>query len=190
MSTRLTVTQLSPELGKSGPLLIARQRLGDDRGQFSRLFCAEELGHAGWTKPIAQINHSVTGRAGTVRGLHYQRQPHAEMKLVSCVRGAVFDVAVDIRPGSPTRFQVITAELSAENGLAMLLPEGFAHGFQAVSDDCELIYLHSAPHSPGFEAGLRHDDPALAITWPLPVTLVSKRDASLPLVSALMAEDA
>lgn len=190
MSTRLTITQLSPELAKSGPQLIGRQRLGDDRGHFSRLFCAEELGETGWTTPIAQINHSVTARAGTVRGLHYQRQPHAEMKLVSCVRGTVFDVAVDIRPGSPTRFQVITAELSAENGLAMLLPEGFAHGFQALSDDCELIYLHSAPHSPGFEAGLRHDDPALAIAWPMPVTLVSARDASLPLVSALMAEDA
>lgn len=140
--------------------------------------------------PVAQINHSVTSRTGTVRGLHYQREPHAEMKLVSCVRGAVFDVAVDIRHGSPTRFQVFSAELSANNGLAMLLPEGFAHGFQALSDDCELIYLHSVPHSPGLEAGLRHDDPALAVAWPLPVTLVSARDAALPLVSSLMAEEA
>ena len=190
MSTRLSVTELSPELGKSGPQLISRHRMSDDRGHFSRLFCADELLQAGWSAPIAQINHSVTSRAGTVRGLHFQREPHAEMKLVSCVRGAVFDVAVDIRPGSPTRFQAFTAELSTDNGLAMLLPQGFAHGFQALSDDCELIYLHSAPHRPGSEAGLRHDDPALAIAWPLPVTLVSQRDASLPLVSALMAEEA
>ncbi|WP_110032834.1 dTDP-4-dehydrorhamnose 3,5-epimerase family protein [Hoeflea marina] len=179
---------LLPAEGRSGPQLIGRKRLADDRGHFSRLFCAEELAEAGWTGPVAQVNHSVTGRAGTVRGLHLQRPPHAEMKLVSCIRGAVFDVAVDLRPGSPTRFTAVAAELSAENGLAMLVPEGFAHGFQALCDGCELIYLHSAGHSPGSEAGLRHDDPALAIAWPLPVALVSERDAGLPSVAALLAE--
>jgi len=165
-----------------GPQLVTRTGLADDRGRFARLFSAEELLHAGWSGPIAEINHSVTTRAGTVRGLHWQTAPHAEMKVVSCIRGAVYDVAVDIRDGSPTKFAHVSAELSADNGQALLIPEGFAHGFQALTDDAELIYFHSAAHAPGYEAGLRPDDPVLSIAWPLPVGLMSVRDRSHPLL--------
>ena len=155
---------------------IDRQRLGDHRGFLSRLFCADELAAAGWTGPIAQINHTLTAKAGTVRGMHYQRPPHAEMKLVTCVRGEIWDVAVDLRAGSPTFLRWHAERLSAENGRALLIPEGFAHGFQALSDDVELLYCHSAPYVAGAEAGLNPRDARLAITWPLPVAGLSSRD--------------
>lgn len=171
------------DLPPAGLKCVTRQRLGDARGFLARLFCAEELALAGWKKPIVQINHTHTARQGTVRGMHFQLQPHAEMKLVSCIRGAVFDVAVDLRAGSPTFLQWHTETLSVDNGRALLIPEGFAHGFQTLSDDCELLYLHTAAHAPAAEAGLRADDPRLGIIWPLPIAEMSARDRAHPVLT-------
>lgn len=165
------------DLPLAGLKCIERQRFGDSRGFLSRLFCAEELAEAGWKKPIAQINHTYTARQGTVRGMHYQRPPHAEMKLVSCMRGVVWDVAVDLRAGSPTFLQWHGEILSAENGRALLIPEGFAHGFQTLCEDVELLYCHSAGYAPDHEAGLNPRDARLAIAWPLPIGELSARDA-------------
>ncbi len=170
------------DLPLAGLKRIARQRLGDTRGFLARLFCADELRPAGWVKPIAQVNHTATARRGTVRGMHFQLPPHAEMKLVSCIRGAVWDVAVDVRAGSKTCLQWHAEPLSADNGYALLIPEGFAHGFQALTDDAELLYCHSAPYAADAEAGLDATDPRLAIAWPLPITERSARDAGLPAI--------
>jgi dTDP-4-dehydrorhamnose 3,5-epimerase len=166
--------------GLEGLVALRRQRLSDARGWLTRMFCAQELAQAGWHSPVAQINHTHTARRGTVRGMHYQVPPHAEAKLVSCLRGAVWDVAVDLRQGSPTFLQYRAMELSADNLTALLIPPGFAHGFQALTDEAELLYLHSAAHAPGFEAGLHPHDPALAVDWPLPVDNLSARDRSHP----------
>ncbi len=164
----------------AGLKLIERQRLGDDRGFLSRLFCANELEVAGWQKPITQINHTFTSQCGTVRGLHYQTQPHAEMKLVSCIRGEVWDVVVDLRSNSPTFLQWHAQTLSEENGHALLIPEGFAHGFQTLMNDCELLYMHTASYSPEAEAAVRFNEERLAITWPLPISEISARDLAHP----------
>ena len=161
---------------------VLRQRLGDSRGFLARLFCAEEMGGAGWHTPIAQINHTFTAVRGTVRGMHFQRPPHAEAKLVSCIRGEVWDVAVDLRQGSPTFLRWHAELLSADNGCALLIPQGFAHGFQALSDDVELIYCHSAAYHDASEGGLHPADPALAVAWPLPIGTLSARDAQHPLL--------
>ena len=177
---RLSVT----DLPIAGLKRVARQRLGDDRGFFARLFCAEELRAAGWSAAIAQINHTMTARKGTVRGLHFQRPPHAEMKLVSCVRGEVFDVAVDLRRGSPTFLKWHAEHLSAGSNNAMLIPQGFAHGFQALTDDAELIYCHSAAYDAASEGGINPRDPKLAIAWPLPIAEMSARDAAAPMLDA------
>lgn len=170
-------------LDLAGLFRIGRQRLGDARGSLSRLFCADELAEQGWSGPIAQINHTHTRSRGTVRGLHFQHPPHAEMKLVSCLRGEVWDVAVDLRAGSPTFLQWRAERLSAENGQALLIPAGFAHGFQTLSDDVDMLYCHSVAFQPGAEGGLHPQDPALAITWPLPVAQLSERDASHPAIT-------
>jgi len=162
--------------------IIERQQLGDSRGFFERLFCAEELEVAGWRKPIAQINHTLTQKQGTVRGLHFQRSPHSEMKLVTCLRGAVWDVVVDLRAGSSTFLEWHANELTAVNRRSLLIPEGFAHGFQTLSDDCELLYFHSNIYMPGSEAGINPKDYRLSITWPLAITELSARDANLPML--------
>ena len=159
---------------------IERQRVGDARGYLERLFCAGELRAAGWTGSVAQINHASTATKGTVRGLHFQLPPYAEAKLVSCIRGEVFDVAVDIRAGSPTFLRWHGERLSADNNCALLIPEGFAHGFQALSDAAELIYCHSAPYNAAAEGGLDPQDPRLGIDWPLPVAGLSVRDTGHP----------
>jgi len=174
--SRLTVTALP----LTGLKRVERRALTDSRGTFARVFCAEELAVAGWLKPVVQINHARTTRRGTVRGMHYQQPPHAEMKLVTCLRGRVFDVAVDLRHGSPTFGRWHAEELCADDGGAMLLPEGFAHGFQALSDDVELLYCHSMAHAPAAEAGVDPLDDRLNIRWPLSVALLSVRDQSLP----------
>lgn len=161
----------------AGLKLIERKPIGDARGFLARMFCAEDLSVAGWNKGIAQINHTLTQVRGTVRGMHFQRSPHMEMKLVSCLRGAVWDVAVDLRAGSPTFLKWHAVELSATNHRALLIPEGFAHGFQTLSDDCELLYLHSAAYAADAESGVQAQDPALAISWPLPIAEISARDA-------------
>jgi dTDP-4-dehydrorhamnose 3,5-epimerase len=177
--SRFTVSNLP----LSGIKCITRQQIGDHRGFFSRLYCAEELGMAGWNKPIVQINHTFTARSGTVRGLHYQVQPHTEMKLISCIRGEIWDIAVDLRTDSPTFLQWHAEHLSSTNGKAMLLSEGFAHGFQALTDDCELLYLHTAAYTPQAEAGLRYNDPHIGIAWPLQITEISKRDDHHPFLT-------
>ena len=168
----------------AGLFRVQRQPLVDERGFFARLFCAEELAGAGWTAPIAQINQSYTALQGAVRGMHYQKPPHAEMKLVTCLRGEVWDVAVDLRQGSPTFLQWHAEHLSADNGNALLIPPGFAHGFQVVEEGAELLYLHSAPYTPACEGALNVRDPRLAIAWPLPVQGLSARDAAHPWINA------
>ncbi len=162
---------------------IQRTVIGDARGFLSRLFCAEELAAAGWTRPIVQINHTLTARRGTVRGMHFQHPPQAEMKLVSCIRGQVFDVAVDLRQGSSTLLQWHGEILSATNHYALLIPEGFAHGFQTLTDDCELLYLHTSTYAPDAEGGCHPQDPALGINWPLPVADLSDRDGGHPFIT-------
>lgn len=175
---RLSIT----DLPLAGLKRIERQQLGDARGYLSRLFCADELEAAGWNAPVAQINHTFTALRGTVRGLHFQHPPHAEMKLVSCLRGEVFDVAVDIRAGSATFLHWHAERLSADNGLALLIPKGFAHGFQALSDNAELLYCHSAVYNAGAEGGLNPKDARLAISWPLAIAEISARDAQHPML--------
>jgi dTDP-4-dehydrorhamnose 3,5-epimerase len=178
--SRFTVTAL-PLCGLNR---IERQSLGDSRGCLSRLFCAEELASAGWHKPIAQVNHSHTYKRGTVRGMHYQLPPQAEMKLVSCLQGEVWDVAVDLRAGSPTFLQWHAEQLSADNNRALLIPEGFAHGFQALTNDVQLLYCHSAAHNPEAAAALNAQDPRLAIKWPIAISELSVRDAKHLLIDA------
>lgn len=163
-----------------GVLQVQRQLHVDARGSFSRLFCAHELASVGWSGPLAQVNHSVTTARGTVRGMHFQHAPWAERKLVSCVRGRIWDVAVDLRRGSPTFLRWHAQELSAQAGIALLIPQGCAHGFQALSDDAEIIYCHSAAFVPEAQSGVHPCDPRLAITWPLPVQRLSQRDAQWP----------
>ena len=171
----------------AGVKRVQRYCVGDTRGFLSRLFCAQELAAFGWSKPVAQINHTWTQHRGTVRGLHYQNPPDAEMKLVSCLRGEVWDVAVDLRANSPTYLHWHAEHLSASNHCAMLIPEGCAHGFQALSDDVELLYCHSMAYAPASDAGLHALDNRLAIRWPLPVALLSARDARHPSVDTLLA---
>lgn len=171
----------------SGLTSIQRNPVKDRRGLFARFYCAEEFQAAGLTKPIAQINHSLTLRKGAVRGLHFQHPPYAECKVVSCLRGEVFDVAVDLRAGSPTLFRWHGEVLSAANYRSLLIPEGLAHGFQALTDDCELIYLHSSPFVREAEGALNVADPRLAIAWPLPIAELSDRDRVHPFLSPAFA---
>lgn len=166
------------DLPLTGLKRIERIPLGDSRGSFARIFCAEELKQIGWDEPIAQINHTVTSKRGVVRGLHFQRPPHAEKKIVNCLRGEIFDVAVDVRSHSQTFLRWHAEVLSASNHRALYIPEGFAHGFQALSADVELLYLHSASHCPEAEDGLDAVDPMLRIDWPINITERSKRDTA------------
>ena len=172
------------EMPLAGVKCVVRQCMGDPRGFLSRLFCADELTAATWTWPVAQINHSYTARAGTVRGMHYQHPPHAEAKLVICLRGRVWDVSVDLRAGSPTFLRWCAQELSADNCTALLIPPGCAHGFQTLSEDVELLYVHSVPYVPAADAGLNPQDPRLGIRWPLPVSTISDKDANPPMLGS------
>jgi dTDP-4-dehydrorhamnose 3,5-epimerase len=168
----------------TGLRLVERRPIEDARGFLARVYCAEEFLAAHWHKPVLQINHTLTRKRGTVRGLHFQHPPYVESKLVSCFRGHVFDVAVDLRRDSPTFLRWHGEHLSAENRFSMLIPEGFAHGFQALADDCELIYLHTACYQASAEGALNVSDPTLGIAWPLPITELSERDRAHPLISA------
>lgn len=170
---RFTISDLPlPGLKK-----IQRLLLGDERGFLSRLFCAEEMAAAGWPGPIAQVNLTRTELAGTVRGLHYQLPPHCEAKLVSCIRGAVWDVAVDLRRDSSTFLRWHAETLSADNHAALLIPRGFAHGFQCLQEGSELLYCHSGPYVAEAEGGIPCQDSRLAIPWPHPVRNLSPRDS-------------
>lgn len=167
----------------AGLVVVQRKRLEDMRGFFSRLFCADELSTVGFALPIAQINQTLTRKRGAVRGLHFQHPPHAEDKFVSCLRGEIFDVAVDLRRGSPTLLTWHAEMLSAENSRSLFIPQGFAHGFQALTDDCELLYLHSRPYAAQAEGALNVNDPALNIAWPLAFTDISQRDSAHPRIT-------
>lgn len=172
------------KLPLEGLYSVNRQRMGDERGFLARLFCAQELEQVGWCSAIAQINHTYTAQRGTVRGMHYQNPPYAEMKLVSCIRGEVWDVAVDLRHGSPTFLAWHAEHLSAENGRALLIPQGFAHGFQTLSHDAELLYCHSSPYVQQAEAGIHPTDPRLGIAWPLNISTLSQRDSNHLMLTA------
>ena len=156
----------------------------DDRGEFLRLFCARELQPLLGDRQIVQINPSTTSQAGVVRGVHFQHPPHAEMKLVRCLRGRVWDVAVDLRAGSPTFLQWHGQELAQDDTQMVVVPEGFAHAFQALEPDSEFLYLSTAFYHPPSEGGLRYDDPRVAIAWPLPPRGISPRELARPLLSA------
>jgi dTDP-4-dehydrorhamnose 3,5-epimerase len=181
MSTRFEIL----DTRIAGLKVLQRKPLGDRRGYLERLFCNEELQALAPDKPIAQINHTLTASRGTVRGLHYQRPPYAEIKFVSCLRGEVFDVAVDLRKNSPTFLQWHAEVLSAANHKTLVIPEGFAHGFQTIADDCEMLYFHTAPYQASAEAGMNALDPQLAIEWPLNVgvAMLSDRDRSHPMLT-------
>lgn len=165
----------------AGAYVIGLERLEDERGYFARSYCEAEFRAHGLDPRIAQCNLSFNARRGTLRGLHYQRAPHAEVKLVRCVQGAIYDVAVDLRPGSPSFGRWTAVELSAENGLALYIPEGFAHGFQALTDGALVAYQMSVPYQPGSGAGLRFDTPWLGVEWPIAEPILSARDAQWPL---------
>ncbi len=161
-----------------GAFVIELERRSDERGFFARLWCAEELAGRGLDAGVAQINTAVSPRRGTLRGLHYQLAPHEEVKIVRCFRGAVFDVAVDLRPASATFRRWMGVELSADNARLLYVPQGCAHGYLTLSDDVELVYLTSRPYAPQAARGLRYDDPAFGIDWPAEVTVISDNDRS------------
>lgn len=166
-----------------GAYLIEPEPFSDERGMFFRFYCRKEFHKINHSKEWVQLNHSITNIKGTIRGMHYQKPPFSEIKMVKCIRGSVFDIIIDIRKNSPTFLQWYGAELSESNRLMMYIPEGFAHGFQSLSHDCHLIYHHSEYYEPGVEAGLRYDDPLVSIKWPLPITLLSDRDQEHPLLT-------
>lgn len=152
----------------------------DDRGWFMRVFCKAELNKISHTKEIVQINHSYTGKKGSIRGMHFQEFPKAEIKIVKCLSGSIFDVMIDLRKGSTTFLKWYGDILSAENKHMMYIPEGFAHGFQTLKPDCEILYLHTEFYSPEYEKAIRYDDPKISIAWPEEVTDISERDKSHP----------
>lgn len=161
-----------------------RPTFRDERGKFDRMFCVEGLQQILGPRKLVHVNFSRTACQGALRGLHFQRPPFAEMKIVSCIRGAIFDVAVDIRAGSKTFLQWFGTRLDEESGMGLIIPEGFAHGFQALSRDAEIIYCTSAPYDRGSEGGLNALDPALGISWPLPIAQRSPKDEQLPPISS------
>lgn len=159
-------------------VLIDLEKRGDDRGYFARTMCTEEFATAGLETRYVQANHSHNVVKGTLRGMHYQTEPHGEVKVVRCVHGAIHDVIIDMRPGSPTEGRWEGFDLDAETGRMLYVPAGFAHGFQTLTDDADVAYQVSHPYTPGAEAGVRYDDPAFGIKWPLPVSTISDKDAA------------
>ncbi|HJN97282.1 MAG: dTDP-4-dehydrorhamnose 3,5-epimerase [Gammaproteobacteria bacterium] len=163
--------------------ILERYPLGDERGFLERIFCQEELGSYLQRKTIRQINHTLTRKKGTVRGMHFQRPPQAETKIVTCLQGKVLDVAVDLRKGSPTFLMHHASVLSDENFQSLLIPEGFAHGFQTLTTDCGLLYFHTADYQADAEGGIDALDPRLSIEWPLPLSERSERDSNHPMLT-------
>lgn len=166
-----------------GAYLIHLDPRVDERGLFARAFCAREFADLGLETSFVQANFSTNRRAGTVRGLHFQRAPQAEVKLVRCVNGAIYDVIVDLREESPTYLRWFGAELTESNGIMAYVPRGFAHGYQALTDGATVFYMVSAFYAPDSEAGLRFDDPKLAVQWPQGVSEISDKDAQWPLLT-------
>jgi len=163
-----------------GVMLIELEKRVDERGYFARTWCAEEFRAQGLNPTVAQINTSVSTRAATLRGMHYQQAPHGEVKIARCMRGSVYDVALDLRPDSPTFCRWYGVELSAANGLALYLPEGCAHGYVTLEPDTELTYMASVPYAPKSARGVRFDDPAFAIRWPRAAEVISDQDRTWP----------
>lgn len=166
-----------------GPVLVEVEARADERGFFARTFCKEEFEAAGLEPAVDQCNLSYNHRRGTLRGMHLQVAPHPEAKLVRCTRGAIVDTVVDLREGSPTYLQHVQVTLSAEDRRAFYVPPYFAHGYQTLVDDTEVVYQVSGTYTPEAERGLRHDDPALGIEWPLEVSCISAKDAGWPLLT-------
>lgn len=175
--------ELQEPIDREGPILVKRVALTDQRGSLSRLFCAESLKDFFSSEGVVQINHTVTNKAGTVRGFHFQTGASAEAKLVICLKGRVLDVAVDLRKYSKTLCKTYAAELSPENCNAFLIPRGFAHGFQALEDDTQLIYLHDNFYDPYCEGGVSVYDPKVNFHWPMPVYNLSERDSGFKYLS-------
>jgi dTDP-4-dehydrorhamnose 3,5-epimerase len=167
----------------AGAYIVDLEPRADERGFFARAFCGNEFGAHAMKTTVAQANMSFNAKKGTLRGMHYQIPPAAETKFIRCVRGGIYDVIIDMRPASPTFMQHIGVELTADNRRALYIPEMFAHGFQTLSDDTEVLYLVGEFYTPGYERGLRYDDPAFNLEWPLPVSVISEKDANLPLYS-------
>jgi dTDP-4-dehydrorhamnose 3,5-epimerase len=161
-------------------VLIGLQPRIDDRGAFARIFCADEFKKHGLETQFVQANISKNTNAGTVRGMHFQHEPQAEVKLVHCIAGSIYDVVIDIRKDSATYLKWFGAELSQDNGMMMYVPRGFAHGYQALTDGATVHYMVSAFYAPNAEGGLRHNDPVIGIQWPLPISDVSTKDAAWP----------
>ncbi|NJN15544.1 MAG: dTDP-4-dehydrorhamnose 3,5-epimerase [Oscillochloris sp.] len=162
----------------SGAYTIDIQKFEDDRGFFARTWCAKTFAEHGLKAEIAQANMSYNRLKGTLRGMHFQRPPHAEVKIIRCTRGAIYDVIIDLRPDSATYKRWIGVELTAENYRMLYVPEGFGHGFQTLADDTEVAYNVTAFYTPGAEGGVRYNDPAFGIAWPLPVTVISPKDTA------------
>lgn len=167
----------------SGAFIIELERREDDRGFFARAFCQNEFSDHGLKPVIAQANIGFNKHRGCLRGMHFQYPPAAETKVVRCTRGAVLDIIVDLRPESPTFLQHVSVELTADNHRAIYIPERFAHGYQTLADETETSYQVGEFYTPGAEGGLRYDDPALGLTWPLPVGVISEKDAAWPLLA-------
>jgi dTDP-4-dehydrorhamnose 3,5-epimerase len=166
-----------------GSYIIEPDSIADDRGMFMRTYCKKEFSSIGFNGEWVQMNHSFSFKKGTIRGMHFQKYPFGEVKLVKCIKGAILDVIVDIRKDSSTYLQWTGVEISAENKRMLFIPEGFAHGFQTLSEDTELIYHHSNFFNAEAEVGLMYNDPMLAIEWPLELTSISKRDLSHLLIN-------
>lgn len=162
----------------NGSFTIQLDPINDERGWFARYFCKKEFSTIGHNKEWVQMNHSFSLKKGTLRGMHFQKPPYSEIKLVRCIQGSVFDVIIDLRKDSPTFLKWFGAELSAENKLMMYIPEGFAHGFQTLEDNSGLLYMHTAYYSPEAEDGLRYNDPQVNISWPLEISEISMRDTN------------
>lgn len=163
-----------------GAYLIELEKRGDDRGFFARFFCAKEYEQHGLKKTFVQINNSLSAQKGTLRGMHYQLPPNAEVKVVRCIRGRLFDVIIDLRSQSPTFRRWFSVELSAENRTMLYVPEGFAHGFVTLAENTETLYLVSSYYAPDSERGIRWNDPAFAISWPIEPAVVSEKDNHFP----------
>ena len=163
-----------------GAFVIELEELRDERGTFARTFAVEEFAERGLETTVAHCNVSVSIERGTLRGMHYQEEPHGEAKLIRCTRGEIFDVGIDLRRGSPTYKQTAVVQTRAKDGLQIYLPKGVAHGFITLAGDTEVTYQMSTPYVPDAARGVRWNDPAFAIEWPEPVKVISERDASYP----------
>jgi dTDP-4-dehydrorhamnose 3,5-epimerase len=165
-----------------GAYVIELEPFRDERGFFARTFCERDFAGIGFDKHLVQINHSESSAKGAIRGMHYQRPPASEIKIIRCIKGAAYDVMVDLRKNSSTFMQWFGTELSEDNMRMVYIPEGFAHGFQTLTTVAGLIYHHSEFYNPEYEDGLRFNDPVLAIHWPFPVSVISKKDQNYPLM--------